>query len=282
MHHIIVGFDASESASAALTWAVDEARLHHSELTVWTVFDQHPVRRGDHLVDEPRTTERLRRAAEEITNGIPAAFRFDRGGVAAKLTAASADADLLVVGSGSRRPFTGPQLGPVTRASLYHSPCAVVVVRPQPHPVEPHGQVVVGVATSPHARQALRVAAEEARLRGAVLDAVHAVHWDHLGGEFIAPDAQQLVEWGERLVAGELAETGVEARHVVVEGHVADVLTHQSAGADLLVLGSRGHHTLGALLTGSTSAYCARHVECPVLIVRPVAAEAPRLAPAGR
>lgn len=156
-------------------------------------------------------------------------------------------------------------LGSVSRACLHAAPCPVVVVRPEPTPTPPHGRVIVGVDVSPQARHALTVAAEEARLRGC---AVHAVHWEHLGAEFVAPTTRQLIAWGKHLVDTELAHTNVTARPVVIHGHASDVLVRHSAHADLLVLGSRGRNPLANLLLGATSDHCAQHAHCPTMIVR--------------
>jgi len=54
---------------------------------------------------------------------------------------------------------------------------------------------------------------------------------------------------------------------VVVEGQASDVLVKASRGADLLVVGSRGHGALGGALLGSVSAYCVSHTHCPILIM---------------
>jgi nucleotide-binding universal stress UspA family protein len=118
-------------------------------------------------------------------------------------------------------------------------------------------------------RQALRVAAEEARIRAAGLHAVHAVHWDSVGGEWITPTTEQLVEWGQKLVEAELVRTDVAARTVIIHGKPRDVLVRHSAHADLLVLGARGRGSLAAMLLGSVSDYCAQHAHCPVMIVHP-------------
>ncbi|HSK34246.1 MAG TPA: universal stress protein, partial [Propionicimonas sp.] len=192
------------------------------------------------------------------------------GGAAAVLCETCDASDLLVVGSRGHNPFTGLVLGSISRACLHHAPCSVVVVRPSPRPPRPHGRVVVGIDTSGPARRALHVAAGEARLRAAELDVIHAVQWDQLHEpQLIAPATRQLDSWTKEAVGEELAESGVAGHPMVVNGHPADVLVRHSANADLLVLGSRGHNPLATLVVGSTSDYCARHAECPVMIVRP-------------
>lgn len=270
VRRIVVGFDGSASSAAALEWAVEEAGLHGALLEVWAVVES--PRLGLHAKSDDNTPDRaeLRAAAEQTAKGTGADLRFGRGGAAAVLCETSDASDLLVVGSRGRNPFTGLMLGSISRACLYHAPCSVVVVRPAPRPPRPHGRVVVGIDTSGPARRALHVAAGEARLRAAELDVIHTVQWDQLlGAELIAPATRQLVSWTKAVVGDELAVSGVAGHPIVVNGNPADVLVRHSANADLLVLGSRGHNPLATLAMGSTSDYCARHAECPVMIVRP-------------
>jgi nucleotide-binding universal stress UspA family protein len=56
----------------------------------------------------------------------------------------------------------------------------------------------------------------------------------------------------------------------VVQGHAAPLLVEASKGADLLVVGSRGHGEFVGMLIGSVSEYCATNAHCPVLIHRAV------------
>ena len=48
----------------------------------------------------------------------------------------------------------------------------------------------------------------------------------------------------------------------------AQVLVDEADGADLLVVGSRGHGGFAGLLLGSVSQQCAHHAPCPVVIIR--------------
>jgi len=55
----------------------------------------------------------------------------------------------------------------------------------------------------------------------------------------------------------------------VIEGYPAQVLVNASAGADLLVVGNRGHGGFADVLLGSVSTFCVHHARCPVTVIRP-------------
>ncbi|MCK4177161.1 universal stress protein [Aciditerrimonas ferrireducens] len=135
--------------------------------------------------------------------------------------------------------------------------------------------VVVGVDGSPGSSAALRFAAEEARLRGAVLRVLRA--WTVPVGAYapvpypaelyaeVAPQTERLLRSQVAEVLGE--EPGIPVDERVVEGPPAKVLVDEAGGAILLVVGSRGHGGFAGLLLGSTSAQVVHHAPCPVVVV---------------
>ena len=61
---------------------------------------------------------------------------------------------------------------------------------------------------------------------------------------------------------------GLQVDPRLISGHPAPILVEASKGADLLVVGSRGHGEFVGMLIGSVSEYCATNAHCPVLIHR--------------
>jgi nucleotide-binding universal stress UspA family protein len=142
------------------------------------------------------------------------------------------------------------------------------------------GLIVVGVDHSAGAKEALRFALEEAKFRQATLRVVHAWRFGSLaapgiersldtpGGEFeeLRRAAGTALNATIQEVTGDAGDIEVERR--LDQGAPAAVLVEESRGADLLVVGSRGHGGFAQLLLGSVSQQCALHAECPVVIVR--------------
>ena len=70
-------------------------------------------------------------------------------------------------------------------------------------------------------------------------------------------------------IAGVLSEhPGLKSEARLINGHPAPVLVEASKGADLLVVGSRGHGEFVGMLVGSVSEYCVTNAHCPVLVHR--------------
>ena len=138
------------------------------------------------------------------------------------------------------------------------------------------GTIVVGVDGSKGSVGALRVAIDEARLRGTSVKAVNAWHipaivyeatWAALpiDREVYPKVAQEVLD--KSLAEAGAAGSGIDVTTVVREGQAADVICEEAKGATLLVVGSRGFGGFRGLLLGSVSQQCAHHAPCPVLIV---------------
>ena len=140
----------------------------------------------------------------------------------------------------------------------------------------PSQLVVVGVDGSLESVAALRFAADEAKLRGAVLRIVCAWEPSDAGymGEVFAPtpdafdQAEHHAEDVLRAALKHLQGESLEIEALAEEGGPAAVLLEQAAEADLLVVGSRGLGAAKRLMLGSVSHNLTHHARCPVVIVR--------------
>ncbi len=140
-------------------------------------------------------------------------------------------------------------------------------------------RIVVGVDGSASSKAALAWAVKQAELTGATVKAVIAWEFPANFGYPVpvAPEpsfealAREVVTLALADVPAAAGNVTVEAE--VVEGNGAKVLLDASAGADLLVVGSRGHGGFVGALLGSVSQHCVAHATCPVVVIRGAAAE---------
>ena len=137
----------------------------------------------------------------------------------------------------------------------------------------PH-RIVVGVDGSDSSKAALAWAIRQAKLTGAMVQAVIA--WEfpiNFGYRVPATPIPGFEERARDVVTLAIADVSGPDEHVtirteVAEGNGARVLLDASAGADLLVVGSRGHGGFAGALLGSVSQHCVHRATCPVVIVR--------------
>jgi nucleotide-binding universal stress UspA family protein len=139
-------------------------------------------------------------------------------------------------------------------------------------------RIVVGVDSSHGSRSALRWALTQARLTGATVEAVAA--WQNpamigysygwvpaeFEGESIAAVAEKILAEAVAEVAGPEREPA-QIRTRIAEGPPAQVLLTAAAGAEMLVVGSRGHGAFAGMLLGSVSQHCVQHAPCPVVVI---------------
>ena len=135
-------------------------------------------------------------------------------------------------------------------------------------------RIVVGVDGSVPSKAALAWAVKQARLTGAAVEAVIA--WEFpatYGYPVLVPSGLDYAGIAAEVVADAIAEVSspgepVKIRSIVAEGSPAQVLLDASAGAELLVVGSRGHGGFTEALLGSVGQHCVHHATCPVVVIR--------------
>lgn len=143
------------------------------------------------------------------------------------------------------------------------------------------GRIVVGVDGSPASKAALAWAVEQAELTGASVEAVIAWHYPIMvGGMPFAPigvvESADFGEFATKVLTDVIGATvdpdgPVKVSSVVREGNAAQVLLEAAKGAELLVVGSRGHGGFTEALLGSVSQACVHHARCPVVVIRAAA-----------
>jgi nucleotide-binding universal stress UspA family protein len=142
MPGILVGLDGSEHSHKALDWAVKHAALEHAPLTVLAVHEvAASAWTGNPIIypqDRPEEEKARQAAQEEVTKAIgeldgpgpeSVTVRAVSGQPAQALIEASADADLVVVGSRGAGGFASLLTGSVSSQVVNHAACPVVVVR---------------------------------------------------------------------------------------------------------------------------------------------------------
>lgn len=280
---ILAGVDGSPSALHAVQWAAREAARRHVPLRLFHAGVVPPAATSavDALVEQGHQWLRQAEwAARDLAPGIDVARELRVGGAAARLIDESRTARLVVLGSRGLGGFAGMLVGSVSSAVAAHGHCPVVVVRgrrPQDPPPE-GGPVVVGVDGTPVSDAAVEFAFDEAALRGVGLVAVHT--WaDMSAGETwsvlpfdidyhaVAEDERRLL--AERMAGWREKYPDVDVRQQVLRDRPVRGLLRESDGAQLVVVGSRGHSASAGMGLGSTSQALLHHSTCPVAVVRP-------------
>ncbi len=283
MAGIVVGYDGSADAEAALQWAAWETRTSPEPLTVLLAWDRRhlppALARAVEEEGEQATEEAARRvlhsAVERVAGrrGVAEIVeKFEHAGAARSLLQAGAGADMLVLGLHGANRKQRLLAGSVTDICLHTAAVTTVVVRAGR--LEQTGPVVVGVDGSAASIQALRVAAQRARARKAALRVVHA--WTPVPSIYAGNNGldESVFEKAARVLLDDCLDQvrqetlDLRVESVLAKEGPARALLRQSAGASLLVVGSHGHGTLTEMLLGSVSHHCVHHAACPVAVVR--------------
>ncbi len=138
-------------------------------------------------------------------------------------------------------------------------------------------RIVIGIDGSAASIDALDWAGRQASLTHSTLEIIMTWDWPTTYGWALAFPADYNPTEGMPEILSKAAD-GLRAKYPdieitsrVVQGPPAPLLVEASKGADLLVVGSRGHGEFVGMLIGSVSEYCATSAHCPVLVHRPVA-----------
>jgi len=145
----------------------------------------------------------------------------------------------------------------------------------------PYKKILLATDGSEHSRHAAAQVAQLAKDMGAEVEVlsvavIHPAYGGlHMGATAVSgeeSDAEKAARLAVTDTAAVLKEQGVEAKTVVVVamGNPAHAICQEAedAGADLIVIGSRGLGRTGTLLMGSTSQQVIHCSALPVLVIR--------------
>ena len=276
-NRILVGYDGTANGWDALHLASVLADLHDARLIVASIDPS--------IADA--AVNRLREAREILPPGIDADFvPLAAGSPAAglRLLARESDVDLIVVGRTHRSVIARAAVGGTPEHLLHQSPCAVAVAPGGYAQDRDPAMEVIAVADdgSPESTTALGLAVELAGRYGARLRLIGVVEPVPMATNGFASGAGYVEledEASDRLharfqeVAGALPEH-IRLEVAVAKGAASERIPELLGDADMLVMGSRGHGTLGRIMIGSVAASLAHTIPCPLLIT-PRGARAP-------
>ena len=296
---VVVGFDGSQNAAAALAHAADVAARRGVTLTVLTAYRLPAPVYGTYaaLPVEPasevyeRRAEAVLGAAAEQLQAHPGEISYvtAEGDSVGVLVDASAHAQLAVVGARGRGGFLGLLRGSVATALPAHAQCPTLVVPTsdpegdadlgQHPPTRSSAPVVVGVDESHRSRLAALQAAQVASERGVALLVLMALPMPASELSWypeLTPASSDLAERRRAQLQTALEEDvawlrqqapGLEVTGQVRLGEPSDVLHDVTSAAQLTVVGSRGRGAVASALLGSTSRAVLHGAQGPVMVV---------------
>lgn len=281
---VIVGIDGSTGATAALEWALDEARTHRAPvrlicafggaLTYGTLsmYGELPV--PDLGIVRGATDKLLAEAARhaaELAPDVDVTTSACDGEVVPVLLDESRRASTMVLGSRRLGALGSAVLGSASTRVSARAACPVVVVRGPAGLSAEDPVVVAGVDGLEGSDAVLRYAFNYASRHGLPLHSVLCWHPSLLAEMSWRPEqpaparveawlSEALAGWGEKY-------PDVRAHASVVRDHPVSGLVAASTSQHLLVVGARGRHPMVDAVLGSVSQGVLHHASCPVAVV---------------
>jgi nucleotide-binding universal stress UspA family protein len=283
---LIVGYDGSPPARDALAFARRLARATGARALVLHV---RPYRANsaeitpgtrDHLDWRTGVEKTLQRARAVMADVPSVAFRAIADTSPARAlhdAAEEADAALIVLGATHRSGLGLTVPGTTAEAVIHSAPCAVAIAPAgfaDTGGAPRFGLVVAAVDGGGETERVASIAGRIARDAGATLRLTTVVERPFSEGLFAGTrgygslkGAIHEVANGTLDRAAAAAGGGIEIERSVSEGAVAEEVARESAGADLLVMGSRGYGPVRRVVLGTATGRVLQAAMCPVLVV---------------
>lgn len=281
---IIVGYDQSEPAKAALKEASLIAKKNKSELTLVHVayfneaeFSVSPQQHEKRIED---ANSFCREGANTVFNqtGVKADSIVSEGEPHEILTkiAREKDADLIAIGTYGTRGFKRVLLGNVSSQILLESPCDVMVVKKACNECTGvYESILVPYDGSEFSRKALMRAISIAKENNSSLSIIYVIPRYEEMIEFFksAPIKKVMHDEAEKLIheAKNIAtNSGIEIHTEIREGHSAEEIISATNNMQncMIVMGTHGWKGFSKAIMGSTTRRVITHASCPVIVVK--------------
>ncbi|MGB3829914.1 MAG: universal stress protein [Ornithinimicrobium sp.] len=287
---IVVGYDASGPAVAALHWAGALAAETHAHLVVLFAGQRNValLDAGYSIWDPADLVEDAKQVAQlgvdDLTSRYPSLQVQAAGSLlpaAMALDEASAGASMVVVGSHGRGRVSSIVLGSTAYGLSGNARCPVVVVRDAAAPRPGAGRpVVVGSDGSATSDRAVDVACTHAMVWAAPLVVLTSWMppppdpWDRppMGYHTVAAAMKDLAEGAQRINDATLQRVrsthqDLDVTGRVVEARPEDALLTATPDTALVVLGNRGQGVFAGAVLGSTTRSVLHQRTGPVMVV---------------
>jgi nucleotide-binding universal stress UspA family protein len=278
---VVVGLGSARDGTPELDWAAREAQLRGRPLHLLRAYDLADITLPWDDALDPAVMTELRRVDEErVRAAVVHARRLwpellvwgdvVDGAATDVLCAAAAAADVTVLGSRRLNAINSAVLGSVSTVVAASGTGPVVVVSEAVAPAT-DAEVVAGVDGCADTDAVLAFAFDYASRHQHRMRAVYCWSPDLLATMQWRPDPpvpERADRWLAEAIAGwqeKYPDVGVR-RSVVRDFPVAGLLA-ESAGQELLVVGSHTKHARIGTLLGSVSQGVLHHARCPVAVV---------------
>jgi nucleotide-binding universal stress UspA family protein len=283
---IVVGVEWTDQSFSAVQEAVqlyrpDELTLVHAVDLGILDYPQFAPAMADSVYRDMREAmvaagqQLLDKTADLVPSSVPSVRRLCEIGSPAQVileTARSAHADLVVMGARGRGRVAELVLGSVSHRVLVKTSCPTLLVK---GPFKRVRRVLVAAEGPDDARRVqtwLLANPFNHRVDASVITVALTPYLSDPAA------VASYAVWGEAAkqcaqeVAGDLAQK-LDGPHYAASGQVltgdpVEVIVHEAAKHDLLVVGSHGRKGLERLVLGSVSHAVTHGVDCPVLIIR--------------
>ena len=138
-------------------------------------------------------------------------------------------------------------------------------------------KILIATDASIYSRHAVTAAIDIAKKYNASIKLIHVIKplpysSAEVGSQFFEITAEQSEKIGKEVMGTTLKDIdtqGIEIETMVVIGYPAnDILSESEKGYDLIVMGTRGHSSIGGAILGSVTQRVLGEAKCPVLIVK--------------